>query len=377
MSAPIPMPHRSVPVDPPAVLKARPMSTCRTRLPLPRLSLAALLLCAALAPAAAKDAPEPVALDAGFKPAEQAATLLGVSDLQALKGVKRVAVPQFNVEFVTSDKVSAETSSFGMAGRSSVTGYYKLIGVAEPDFQAIAEAAHAAFLRDLKAGGLDVVPQAEIAAAPTWKKLAGAGTPLPVRGDTSVIVGPPGMAMYGMNRAMTGSSQTGLLGAVSGFGNVMGAISGATDNMTLQKELGDATLLEVTMRVHFVQLTDNNRGFFGRMDSAPSVSHRLHAVVTTAKLSMQTGAQASVLDVKRPLLLDPAAFTELRKQATTAGDVAGTVALGLLRMAIGSKDSVAWANLEAVADGPVYRERVGAGLGQVGQLFIARLAAGR
>jgi hypothetical protein len=338
----------------------------------------ALLLGLGLAPLAPHAATaEALAIDAAFQPAALAATLVQAPDTQALKGLRRVAVPQFNVEFVTADNVSAQTSGFAMAGRASVTGFYKLVGVAEPDFQAIAEALHAGFLQALQASGLEVVSAAEVAASPTWRKLAVAGTLLPNRGDSAVTVGPAGMAVYGLNRASAAEGKKGLFSALSMVGAGFGAVGAASENMALQQELGGAALLEVSMRVHFAQLSDNNRGFLGRLSDTASVSAKVHPVVTHARLAVQAGPQVASLAVQRPLLLDAQAFSELRKEAKTTADVAGAVAIGLLRLAIGNKDSHSSESFEAVADAGSYPQHVGAGLARVNELFVARMAAAR
>ncbi len=361
----------------------KPLAHRATLFPVSALAPLLLSLCALAAEwaptaaQAAKAAPEAVAVDGSFQPVEQAGKLLTVSDASALKGLRRVAVPQFNIEFVTADNVSAETSSFGASGRSSVTGYYKLAGVGEPDFQALAEGFYAAFIRDLQASGLEVVPAAEVAAAPSYRKQLATATPLPLRSDSSVTVAPPGMAMYGMNRAQTSTAQPGLFGALSAISTVASAVASSGDNVELQKELGGAALLEVTLRVHFAQLTDNNKGFFGRMAPSASVSAKVHASVTSAKLSVMAGPTASVVSLSNPLLLDASAFSELRKQAKTGSEVAGAVAVGLLRLAIGASGSHSQDSFEAVADTPRYREVVGAGLGSVSQMFAERLKAGR
>ena len=169
----------------------------------------------------------------------------------------------------------------------------------------------------------------------------------------------------------------GLMAAFSGFSAGMGAVGGAMDNITLSKELGDAALLEVSMRVHFAQLTDESRGFFGRLGSTAKVSAKLHPMVPKAAMTVQSGAYVSILTVQAPVLLDPAAFVELREEATTAADVAGAVAVGLLQLATGGRNTHASTKYEAVADSGRYRERVGDGLGQVSALLVARLVAGR
>ena len=330
-----------------------------------------------LLPAARAADPTPIEIDAQFNPAAAAATAVKASDPQALKGLKRAAITQFNVEFVTSDNVSSETSGFAMAGRASVTGYYKLVGVTEPDFQAIADQLYAGFQQQLQAQGVELVPAAELAASPTYRKLQAGGTALPERSSNGVTVGPPGMALYGLNKAQATDGKKGVFAALSGLSAGIGAVGGAMDNMTLAKELGDAALLEVSMRVHFAQLTNESKGFFGRLGNTAKVSAKLHPMVPKAAMTVQSGAYVSVLTLQGPALLDPTAFVELREEAATAGDVAGAVAVGLLQLASGSKNSHSSAKYEAVADGGRYRERVGAGLGQVNALLIARMVAGR
>jgi hypothetical protein len=352
-------------------------------LPLRRAVCTALVLMVATAgtwpgAARAREArPDAVELGADFEASARAPQWVTASDLAALKGLHRVAVPQFTVEFVTSDNVTAQTSGFAAAGRASTTGYYKLVGVAEADFQKLAEQAYADLVSQLQASGLEVVPASEVQAAPTWRKLAAAGKALPSRSDSAVTVAPPGMALYGLNSAQAATAKPGLFGALSAIGAGFGAAGASIDNIALQKELGDAALVEVALRLHFAQLDSNTKGFFGRLGSTAEVSAKVHAVVASASLTLQSGALVSVLQLKQPLLLDPSAFAELRKEAATGADVAGAVAVGLLRLAIGSGDSSSSEKYEAVADNARYTDVVGKGLGSVNALFSQRLRAER
>ena len=123
----------------------------------------------------AKDDAAPIALDAGFKASEQAGKMFSVAEGKALKNVKKVAVPLFSVEFVTADAQRAETSGFAAAGRASTTLAYTLKGVDEADFQAITTALYERFLADLKGTGIEVVPFDQVAALPSYKKMAAGG----------------------------------------------------------------------------------------------------------------------------------------------------------------------------------------------------------
>lgn len=342
--------------------------------------LAALALMGATTPARAAKEEPPVPMDASFNPAERAGELVSNSAPQHLKGIQRVAVSQFSVEFIVSDTVTAQTSGFAAAGRASTTATYKLLGVGEPDFQALTEAFHAAFVKDLQASGLEVLPAAQLAASPIWAKLVAGGKPLPLRSDTAVTVGLPGGALWGVGLAGASTQSSGgggLFGAISAIGGVASAIGQQGESIELQKELGGVALLEVSLRVHFAQLTNNNRGFLGRMASQASVTGKVFPSVQQGRLMVHNNGAIVNLSVKAPLALDPAAFADLREAQKTTGEVATAVGVGLLRMAIGNRDSSSSQGYEAVADPGRWREVVGTGLGQAGQLLIASLKAAR
>ncbi len=322
---------------------------------------------------------EPVNVDAGFNAAERAAQLVKVSESQWLKGLVRVAVPQFSVQFVTFDSATAETSGFGAAGRARVTSSYQLSGVSEPDFQAMTEALYLEFLQALRSSGLDVLPYTQVSAAPSYARLLASGVMAPLREDTGVTVAPAGMGLYGTHRAVvsTGSKNAGPFGSLSGFASVTSAIASVGDMQALSKELGDAALLEVHMVVNFVELTNHNKGFFGRLTSTASVGAKTSPSVGSATMGVQVGANRSSLKLGQPLVLDATAFKEVREQARSTGDKVGAVAVAVLAAAIGSKDRNSSETMEAVADPALYRQVVGGGLGLVGQMFAQQLKAER
>jgi hypothetical protein len=336
---------------------------------------AACLVLAAPAVLAA-DPPEAVAMDAAFKPAEQAARMLALTDAKAMQGLKRVAVPLFTVEFVTADAVSGSTSGFGAAGRATSSAAYKLVGVGEADFQALTDTLYTDFLRDLQASGVEVVPREQWQAAPAYAKLAAGAVPAPIRSDSALTLAPAGMAIYGAGKAQAGAGG-GLFGAIGQISSGFGAVGAALDSIALAGELGPAGLIEVQMRVHFVTLTNHNTGFLGRMAGSAKVSGQVMPLVTSVTFSVQSPTTRSTMTLKQPLAMDASAFKEVREEATTAGDVAGAVLVGLLQLAVGSKDSSSSARFEAVAEPARYREVVGAGLGSTRELLLARLRAER
>lgn len=353
-------------------------STLRLPFQLLSASLAAACLCAAPM-AFAKDATTPLTVDASFDPAAVAASGIDLPDAGALKGITRVAVPVFAVEFITADNVSAQTSGFGSAGRATSSLYYKLQGVGAPDFQAITNALYTRFLADLQASGLEVVGPEAVRASPVYAKLVATGVPGSTMGDSSQQMSPTGLGIYGFARM--GSGQTsgksgGLMSALSDIGSGFSAVGAVGDTIALGQAL-NASLIEVRMRVSFVQLSDNNRGFLGRLSSTASASATTAPRIDNVMMGVQTREFRSTLTMKHSLTLDNAAFAEVREKATTAGDVAGAVALGLLRLAVGSRDTSSSQEMEVVADPARYPVVIGQGLGAAGGMLIARIKAER
>ena len=167
-----------------------------------------------------------------------------------------------------------------------------------------------------------------------------------------------------------------MFGALSALGEGFSAIGDMTSLHELSAAL-DATLLEVKLRVNFVELTNHNKGFWGRMSNTASTSGQVGPSVEGLLVGVQSGMQRATLTGKQTLALDPAAFSEVREKPTTATDVAGAVLTGLIRLASKSNDSHSSKEMEAIAEPARYREVVGDGLARVGEVVVARLAAGR
>jgi len=351
-----------------------------THKPLNTLAAALMFVClGSAAPAAwAKEELTPLIVDASFNASDAAAKGFDIADKTALKGIKRVAVPVFAVEFIIADNVSTQTSGFAAAGRASSSMYYKLLGVGEADFQAITDALYLNFLDQLKASGVEVLGAQQVAAAPTYRKLTASGSPAPIKSDSTMMMSPPGLGLYGFATMGGGNSAKGksIFGALSDVGSGFAAVGAITDTIQLGTEL-DASLIEVRMRVNFVQLTDNNKGFFGRLSNTASTSGKAFPSVDNVMIGVQTGPMRSTLTMKNSLVLDSTAFADVREKATTTGDVVGAVAVGLLKLALGSKDSSSTSELEVLADPVKYREVVGAGLGSAGGMVVARMKSER
>lgn len=343
---------------------------------LARAAAVCVALGATILSAQAKDDPIPVAVDAGFNASEMASKAFTIADTIALKGMKRVAVPVFVVEFVTADNVTAQTSGFAAGGRASSSLYYRLLGVGEPEFQALTDALYAEFLRQLQASGLEVMPHEQVKATALYGKLAAKGRAAPIKDDRSMVLSPPGMAIYGFARGAAVGKKTGLFGVLASVGDGFSAVGDIGDTIALSTEL-DASLLELRLRVNFVELADNNRGFFGRLAGSANASGKVFPSIDSAMVVVQNGGQRSAWTLNHLLMLDNTAFADVREKPSTAGDVAGAVAVGLLRLALGSRDSSSSKEMEAIAEPAQYRQVLGAGLSTFTGMVATRLKSER
>jgi hypothetical protein len=328
----------------------------------------------AMAPAHAKEELTPLTVDASFSAADAAVKGFTIPDSAALKGIKRVAVPVFAVEFIVADNVTATTSGFAATGRASSSQYYKLLGVGQPDFQAITDGLYLRFLDELRASGVEVLDAAQVIATPTYAKLVASGKPAPIVSSSTLIMSPPGMGLYGF-ATMGGGNSSSKKSVFSAFSDVsagFAAVGAIGDTIQLANEL-NASLLEVRMRVNFVKLTDNNQGFFGKMAGSASTTGKSFPSVDNVMMSVQTGPTRSTVTMKHTLTLDAAAFAAVREKAATKADMAGAVAVGLLKMAIGSGDSSSSQEMEVIADPGKCRQVVGDGLNSAGSMLVARM----
>ena len=81
----------------------------------------------------------------------------------------------------------------------------------------------------------------------------------------------------------------------------------------------------------------------------------------------------ATMTLQAPLLIDGAAFSEVKDTSS----VAANVGLAVLALAIGGGGSASAVEKEAVADPAQYRALVSAGVGTVREMFMTRLRAGQ
>ena len=315
-----------------------------------------------------------VPLDASFKAADRAKTMLTVTnvDKTALKGIQRAAISSFQVEFVTKGAAGASSYEIGRSGRASTNTVITLVGLNAADFQAITDQLHAEFVRDLKAMAIEVVPTDRILAAAAYKKMATTGKPSPAETRTSdtwsTVYAPGGLGIYGVGSS---SNAVGILAGFTAFGDVTSTMF---TNIELAKEL-DAAVIVVRMVVNFVSLTSSDSSWFGRSSGTAAVRGEVGPSVAGATTTMfvQRATTNASMTLQAPLLIDCAAFSEVKDTSS----IAANVGLAVLALAIGGGNSASAVEKEAVADPARYRALVSEGVGTVREMFMARLRAGQ
>jgi hypothetical protein len=121
-------------------------------------------------PAAAPAEPAPKPSVADFVLAERP---------EALRGIRRVAITTFSVEYMTFLEAKVEGNWGNLIGNKPNDVSVTMLGHDQAGWQAVVDAFYDRLVADLTAAGIEVVPQAEVRAAKEYAAIAKAATPLP------------------------------------------------------------------------------------------------------------------------------------------------------------------------------------------------------
>lgn len=193
------------------------------------------LLCLALAlPARAAD--ELSYFDLKAPPEAQMTSYVEVEGGARLKGVRRVVVPQFRVEFQVRAESSASDGRYlggGSHASASSSAYVHLKGLDDALMQKITDQAYAAFVQDMNARGIEVIGPDRLAAEPEYEPVLrvgkASGESLETKDSLSRFFAPTGGRVYALLRRTDQDRQ----GLGSGF---------ATAFADMQKEIPKAEL---------------------------------------------------------------------------------------------------------------------------------------
>lgn len=94
-------------------------------------------------------------------------------------GLKRLAIPTFMVQFVRDQGIERDAGTFGMFQGQSATFFTQVRGADPAVLQQVADGLYDALVADLKAAGIEVVPQAELDAHPDYQEIRKIARPSP------------------------------------------------------------------------------------------------------------------------------------------------------------------------------------------------------
>lgn len=163
--------------------------------------------------------------DAKATPAQQIASYVDASGTEKLKGVKRVLVPQFRVEFQlrteVSKNVSQRNAASGFTAQRNVSVYLHLKGIEDAQLQKITDLAYQNFLKSMAAAGIEVIGPDKLANEPEFaavEKLGKASPAVLETGDgISHFFAPNGGKVYTLLRQTDQSRQGFGSGLSTGF----------------------------------------------------------------------------------------------------------------------------------------------------------------
>lgn len=136
-----------------------------------------------VSPPAAASAP---AVAATAAPAAAAAPLqIEVDNPEKLKGLKRVVIPSFNVQFMTEAKADVQINGIQVLTGAPSNVVVRLKGAEAARLQAIADALYAQTEGQLRAAGIEVVPLATLKAHPAYAELVERGDKAPKEEDAA------------------------------------------------------------------------------------------------------------------------------------------------------------------------------------------------
>lgn len=304
-------------------------------------------------------------------PAAQSGQLLFAANPESLRGLKTVAIPYFQVQFVTRSHAGVGRT------HAAVSMTYDLDGVGPSEMQAITDALYAKFVADLAEAGLTVMSQdAAKAASPAYARLIAAGHASPhvqgtVNGTTSTFCAPASTPIY----------FTLLDPQFAGAANMGSRLH--IDERQAAKEL-NAGLLGMRLVVNFVELESNARSMLGRMAGSARVKSKvdisvegsdsnLWVLTPTSREKMGYPAERLRFEVNAPLVIAENVIVST-DETTTAGSKAGDAASMAAVMLLGGGLRTQKTRAYTVRVSPnTYVAEVGEALAGVEKMMVAKL----
>lgn len=321
--------------------------------------------------AKAKDA---IAFDPHADHTGDGQNLFWVNQAEGARGVKKVIIPFFQIQFVTDARASAS----GAGGAHAATTMH-LSGPTATQMQAMTDEAYANLVADLKAAGIEVVSPEEARTYSAYNDIMSSAKPSgeTVKGMnqvTSDFFAPTGMNYYFLPTMLPDLAGGGSMTAV---GNAP-IVRHEADLMTQS----GAAVLGFRVVVDFATLTaSNRRGFRALARNAKTtgqaglsikpVSTQMFLITPNAKATMMDPQSRMRLELQSPLMIDSDAILET-VDAKTSGQKTGEVignAISILGGVGMSKSKI----LQVNVDPALWQADVSGAIKGVSDAAVARL----
>jgi len=332
-------------------------------------------------------------IDPGANPEAQLETYIQVEGEEdgLLKGLKRVAITQFQIEFMTATSANAFAQS-GYASASSNANVYvnaKLEGVGPEDFQKLADRYYATLVNSMKSAGIEVVDQTLVSDHPQFKEMTSGARASPTEEDAAagkgVFVSSHGIPIWfesedGFIRKASisiGFGKKEETDPYQSFGTQMSQISAAKGAAINEPELIkalDAASLRVRITVPFMQIKTSASSFSAKAESHGSI--QIEKWVSRLSFVLPNNKRARVR--LKQALVASTPVGEL-KDVTTTGEkamdaAANVVAVATMFMGGPIKGTIQSGTSYALQSDPQrYADVVGAQLDTTQKLFTAAL----
>ncbi len=304
----------------------------------------------------------------------EANALIWVNKPGSAKGVRKVVVPFFQVQFVIDSDTTA------IAGKASAKSMVKLVGPSPDQMQAMTDRLYARLVAELTAAGLTVVPHGEARSYANYARLQDGGKPSGSKVDghqgvNSLFFAPRGMTFYFLPTQDVAYSGAGSFG---GFSTAMLP----PREQALMEESG-AAVLGFRAVVDFAQLANNNKKSPFRMlrtrakTSAQAgiairpIATQLWLMTPQAKPGVTDMQNRMRFEVQAPLLIDTDAITSMT-DARTGGDKTSEAFGNALGMLMGSGTSKT-RKYDISVDTEAWERDVEGALNGVETMLVARL----
>lgn len=186
-------------------------------------------------------------------PEAQVSTYVDSEGIERLKGMRRVVVPQFRIEFQLRAEASASDGRYlggGQHASASSTVYVHLKGVDDTLLQKLADQTYASFVQDMAARGIEVIGPDMLVDVPEYEPVLRVGKPsgetLETKDSISRFFAPTGGRVYALLRRTDKDRQGFGSGLKTGFADTQKEIPNA--ELALAKKY-DAPCLKVLLTI--------------------------------------------------------------------------------------------------------------------------------